>query len=128
MSEYASGEPDVSEVEGSETPSYPSVSVTIETPVRTQELPAAAGDMRSRDDITTTPAKLFDADPRRKRLVLIANTAPIVISRTQQECVNGRGAHIPTGTSIELTHREPVWVASESGVQTVSWVHELWTD
>jgi len=101
-------EPTVEEIEGSESPDLAVVPVQVEGPVRVQQLPAVSGEMSSRNDITVTPQKLFSEDPRRKVLTLIANTAPLVIGRTQQECLNG--AHIPTNIPVVITHREAVWI------------------
>lgn len=123
----SSTEPTVAEVEASEISDVPTVAVIVSTPVRTQDLPATTGEMGSRDGIGTDPIKLFDADPRRKSLTLIAKTNPMLVARSQQEC-SARGAEWPIAVPLVLTHKEAVYVAAQTATIKVSWDHELWTD
>jgi len=71
---------------------------------------------------------LFGEDPRRSRLVLIPNTGPVIIGLTKAEADNGSGAHLPTGSVVEVTHRKAIYVNTEVGNQTLSYILELFAD
>ncbi len=124
-------EPPLAEVEQERPEGLISVPVEVRGIVTSRQAPTVTAAMRS---VVVQNASdhgsdlLFGDDPRRSRLVLIANTGPIIIALSKAEADSGMGAHIPTGGIVEITHRKAIYVNTEAGVQTLSYILELFAD
>jgi hypothetical protein len=122
-------EPDVDEVvqeEPTETHIQP-VPVTIEGPVRVQELPSRVASTRSYI-LSTTPEQILGADPRRRRALLVGVTNIIWLGTTPNDVTGPYPFALPVGVPIVLEHQAPIYAASATGTATLSMVVENWAD
>lgn len=127
----AIGEPTPDEVVQSEISDLPrTVPVTVETPVRVQEPPAAIGSHFAVPFAdTTTVVPVVGADPKRKRLVLTAFTSAVWVATNQQAAAGKRCFPIAVGAIIVITHKEAIFALPDSSATAVLGViQEQWTN
>ena len=124
-------EPPLAEVEQEKPEGLISVPVEVRGIVTSRQAPTVTAAMRSvqvQNASDHGSDLLFGDDPRRSRLVLIANTGPVIVALSKAEADSGMGAHIPTSGIVEITHRKAIYVNTEAGVQTLSYILELFAD
>jgi len=102
------------------------VPVTVEGPVRTQELPAALGTERNYDT-TTTAQQLLGRDPKRKRVTLIGLTATHYVGKPDY-IASGDAAQLPANVPVTITHQDEIWVATVAATGSISIFVETWTN
>jgi hypothetical protein len=129
-------------IEPDESTRIAPVPVTVEGPVRVQQMPAVNGYMRT-INITDVPEQIAGVNPRRSRLVL-RNTAiapadgdKINVANTAGEAAAGTGFILASDAwgsnmSTELFHQGEVWAAltPATGVASMplSMIIEEWTE
>ena len=132
--------PDAGEVTGVEDePTFhaPVVPVVVEGPVRVQQLPSRGGDART---YTVQPARIVsaapggtatfrrNADPRRKRLILIATDQPFYYGFDQESVEKGDAALWPINVPLIVEHDDVFFLASaNSAGSKISIIREDWT-
>jgi hypothetical protein len=109
------------------------VPVTVRGPVRVQQPPATrwnTGSARVTGD--TPPVKLVDANPMRKRIVLMCDSiATIAESQAKAQMGFGGGGYFRPSVPLELTHQQEIWAwvtATEDSGSSIGWWEEFWTD
>lgn len=125
------GEPTADQVVQSEIADLPrTVPVTVETPVRVQEPPAAIGQHFNVTFPDTTTAQLVvGADPKRKRLVLTAFSSIVWIATNQQAAAGKRCFPIAVGAIVEVTHKEAIYALPDTAATAILGViQEQWTN
>jgi voltage-gated potassium channel Kch len=103
------------------------VEVTVNGPVRTQELPRKAGGTRTRFGVTTSVIKLLSADHRRAQAVVIAVTNPIRIALSLASAQDiSTMALWPVGVPYVLTADTELYVCASTGTADISVITEMW--
>jgi hypothetical protein len=107
---------------------YP-LQVLVKNPILyTQELPA----VHSVDGNFNVPIgqaqPMFDANPLRKELTFWAETNPIFFGRDSGMVTSGRSAHLPSGGSVVIRHKDPVYMRGDGGTALVSFIQEHYGD
>jgi hypothetical protein len=126
MSERDVRDANLDELEQQEPPAaVAAVPVTVDGPVKVQVMPATVGVMGQRTFGTTAEA-MFSRELRRRRLVILAKTNPVIVATTQFEADNSNGFELAVGVALELTHVEAVWIKATTSTAQVNYVHELW--
>jgi hypothetical protein len=132
--------PDAEDVEGLETDAslfIPTVPVRIEGPARVQQLPSELGDART---IKLKPSRSItansagdttarqNADPRRKRMVLLSTDKPFFYGLNQESVEGGTAALWPINTALVIEHSNQFWLASaDAAGTTLTVIREDWT-
>lgn len=120
-------------------PVGPVVPVSVENPVRVQQLPSRSGVPRSLN--IKVAETLIGHDLRRRVLriflpsLIVAEAEtnfPIRLGNTQQSVEDGTGFLLSVGVVLELTHADTVWAISTATgpdeVSVVSLMTENWAD
>ena len=118
--------PDLEDLEQRDDIVPTAVAVKLDSPVRTQELPARAGTMRNINVGATVPESLVGLELRRKRCVVKAATGGggVYLATTSQGASDGTGFIIEAGQSLTIEHCEAVFARSTTGVVVVSLLTE----
>lgn len=122
-------EPEPEEILQFEEGADPTVSVAVEGPVRTQELPRKSAGIRGVTVKDGPPTLLLRADPHRARAVIIPSGAPLLIAGSRQEIQGGQPGQLPDGQQLEFCARDELWGQS-LGVSsiTVTVIQERWAE
>jgi hypothetical protein len=131
--------PDAEDVQGVEDePTFrsPVVPVVVEGPVRVQQLPSRGGDARN---VFVQPARKVaastggnqtyrrNADPRRKRVVLISTDQPFFYGFDQESVESGSAALWPINVPLVIEHCGEYYLASNNSAgSTISIIREDW--
>lgn len=132
--------PDAEDVQGEEVDAslrIPVVPVTVEGPVRVQQLPSRLGDART---VKLAPAASITAhssgdvtfrrnkDPRRRRLILLSTDKPFYYAMEQESAERGSGALWPINVPLVIEHCEEFYLASaDAAGSTLTVIREDWT-
>jgi hypothetical protein len=107
----------------------PPVPVIVESPVKAQAMPGIAPWAPGTLTVdATNPQQIVGADPRRKRLVITAQTAAAFLSDSSAGALSNRRFRMPTDNPREFTHTGEVWALADTGSSVVSWYQEFWTE
>jgi hypothetical protein len=132
--------PDAEDVQGEEidgNPRIPIVPVSVEGPVRVQQLPSRLGDART---VKLLPAASItphaagevtfrrNKDPRRRRLILLSTDKPFYYAMEQESAERGSGALWPINVPLPVEHCEEFYLASaDAAGTTLTIIREDWT-
>jgi hypothetical protein len=120
-------QPDELEALQAESGPVPAAKVSVDGPVRTQELPRKAGATFNKTGVTTTPFQLLRADHRRAVARIISIGQPMYVALSQASAGDvSRMALWPAATVFPVTADCEVWVASSTATTTISVVTEMW--
>lgn len=119
-------QPDVSELQGREPERFVVVPVRHQGPVRTQELPARTGAVRSLLVTSGDPVQVAKEDLTRSRLVLISQDEPIYVAYGRDQVSAGLGWW-PALEPLEIRTVCEVWIAAVGTDAYVSVRYENWT-
>lgn len=130
------GEPTPDEVVQSEVSDLPrTVPVTVETPVRVQQLcspESAVGNVTVTSDPGNTTKQIAPRDPRRRRLLIdVSGGNDIWVAFNQQAAAQGLGYkhRAAITTPLELFTEEAVYVSLASGSSAlICFLIEQWTN
>jgi len=114
-------DPDLTEIEQREPP-VPAVPVCVHGPVTVHRLPAMKTAVITMD-LTTTPVRVLDADPRRSAFVICGTEA----WRYSRRPI-GVGAQLPADFPVRFEHCDAVYARAVTGTAELSIVAELWAD
>jgi hypothetical protein len=107
------------------------VPVTVEGPVRTQQLPNQVYVSRTMLNVPSTVATLIlSHEDRRSRAVLISIDQPMYVGRTPGEVESGIAAVWPDGVPYEVRSGQSVYAMCAAGgntTTTISFHAEYWT-
>lgn len=105
------------------------VSVAIDSPVRAQTLPAVVWTRIARS-VDTTPQRILPHDARRNRAIFLSGAGNVHYAPSQEEARSAVGVDKgwPANTPFEIHHNLEVWIASDSGAQSVVVFIESWTE
>lgn len=132
------GEDEVVGVEAYPHDHLPVVPVRHEGPVRTQSLPSRLGSARTfkvpaaraiaahnAGDITGR----VNADPRRRRCVLLSTDQPFFYGSKQEVVEGGTGALWPINVPLVIEHCEEFYLASQNAAgSTITMIIECWSN
>lgn len=120
--------PDADEVYGHEGDDVV-IMVRNDGPVRVEELPTHIGGIRTVVAEVSTPIKILNNDPRRKRALLMSRDQEFYFAATQAQCNPSYAGFWFSGIPLELSNQDELWVASADAVAvaTITVVNELWT-
>lgn len=132
--------PDAAEIQGVESaPStkFPTVPVTVEGPVRVEQLPSRLGDART---FKVQPAASIAAhvsgdttfrrnkDPRRRRVILLSTDQPFYYAMDQETVERGQGALWPINVALPVEHTDEFFLASANVAgSTITLIREDWS-
>jgi methenyltetrahydromethanopterin cyclohydrolase len=118
---------DVEDVRGEEPNSLQMmpVPVVVDGPVVAQLAGSRVGIARS-VAVTTSPQQVLGSDPRRRRVVLLADATVRV--GTYEDVDNDAGFLLYALVPLELTHIDAVWARTDSGTGRLSVLVENWTE
>lgn len=119
-------QPDELDVLQAETDDMPSVRVSVDGPVRTQDLPRKAGATFTKT-IGTTPIRLLTQDHRRAqvRLMSIGQSMLVAFSSAMAQDAS-RMALWPANVAFTMNNDSEVWVASATATTSISVITEMW--
>ena len=107
----------------------PAVPVVVEGPVKSQQLPGIGPWAPGQLTIdAVTPQQIVGPDPRRKRLVVMAQSASVFLSDSSAGAAGNRRFRTPVDQRHEFTHTGEVWALGDGGTAIVSWYVEFWTE
>lgn len=89
------------------------VPVAVDGPVPALSVPSVGAGCRT-FQVSTTPIRVANMSPRRRRLLLIADGA-FYVGPTPNEVTEGYSALWPAGVPYPVSHRDVVYVRAESG-------------
>lgn len=132
-------------VEQDVAPPLGALPVVVETPVRTQQLPARAAGYRRVTVGTTEPLRVLGRDPRRRRVLVqvydaTGTTHGAFYGTTRNEVTPPAafaarlGVTLPAGgipvasPVIELTSMDELWVLADTAACDVTVAAEQWAD
>ena len=121
-------QPDTDEVLAEETGPEPSVTVRLDTPVRTQDMPRKAGWTRQYAVGAVTPVRVAPADHRRACVTLMSVGANMLVA-IGQAATNDPLGHMalwPQNLPLPIRASVEVWVLAATGTTQVSVVAEQW--
>jgi len=138
-------EPGDAAVEQEEAPPLGALPVTVETPVRVQELPARAAGYRRVAVGTTEPLRVLGRDPRRRRAVIQVYDAAgathgvyLGASRTEVAPPASFAARLGVATPgggtpvashpLELRGLDELWLLADTAGCEVTVIAEQWAD
>lgn len=116
-------EPSNAEVQQYEQPGPIVVPVTIEGPVRTQELPSVIQGIGA-EHLDTAGKRILANDPRRKAATVISLDQDLILSHSQAGLVSG--APWPKLVPLIFTTRDAVWASSATATTRISIIIEGW--
>lgn len=132
--------PDAAELQGVEwapSTALPIVPVSVEGPVRTESLPSRLGDART---IKVRPARSVatvsggdntsrqNADPRRRRMVLLSTDKSFYYALNQEAAEGGTGALWPANVALVIEHCEAFFLTSaDAAGSTITVIREDWS-
>lgn len=127
--------PDIDEIYQAEEHALPltPIPVTIEGPVRSQDLPSKTMVVTQLFLDSTggfiQPQRLLGDDPRRKIARLVASDQKIRIGTSQKQVMNADTCAIwPVGVVLPITATTEVWVAADTLTTRISCIAEQWAD
>lgn len=104
----------------------PSVKVSVDGPVRTQDLPRKQAASRTRI-ATTTPLKYLAADHRRASAKVVSFDQDMLIAFNVASAGDpSTMSRWPKGVQYTLTADSELWVASITATSTISITTEFW--
>lgn len=103
------------------------VRVKQEGPIDTRQLPRRLVSCRSLAGFVTgqDPQLLTGNDPRRYRVYLSVATGTLYVG-SRADCSGGSGFVL--SSTLELTHRDPIYIAWASATPVLSVLIEAWAD
>jgi len=114
-------DPDLTEIEQRDPP-IPKVPVCVEGPVNVHQLPARKVSIIVMD-LTTTPVKVLDNDPRRARFVACCTEAWRYAVKP-----GGLGAQLPADQAVVFENSDVVYARTVTSTAELSIVAEYWAD
>jgi hypothetical protein len=113
--------------------SYPPVSVNVQGPVRTQDLPKVINGIRKVVcPADNTPVNVANADPRRGIIRIISTDQPFILGLTRDAVNNplGEGTPFPINVVIPFTGTGAIYAKSATNgtAATLSVIEEDWTE
>ena len=122
-------EPTNDELLQEEYPKPDAVSVCVDGPVQTRELPAKFAGMSTLKGVTSGPAvQILYKDYRRKSATINALNANIILGSSQAQAAANSGATWPANVPLVITSYEEVWVSAVSTTTDISVIIESWAD
>lgn len=128
---------DVQGVEDDATPFPITVPVHQEGPIHTEPLPSRLGDART---VTVLPASRvtahnageatlrINADPRRRKMILLSTDQPFYYGMEQQSVESGSAALWPINVALVVEHTDQFFLASANAAgTTLSIIREYWS-
>ena len=116
-------DPDLADVQQEQSDALLVVPVRPVGPVPVQQLPARCG-AAFPQPLSTTFAHVLGADPKRRRVVLVAAVA-WEYSRTSSA---GSGAPIPANVPLELQHCDTIYARVPTSTGTLAVIAETWAE
>jgi hypothetical protein len=105
------------------------IPVVVEGPTRIQSLPAIRQWAMAQLTIDqNNPQQLAQADPRRSKLTIVAQTTPIFIGDSSGAVVGNRRFRLPIDRPESMGHGGEVWAVGDAGTAVVYVYMEYWTD
>lgn len=99
---------------------------SVETPVRTQELPRKGGTTRTRT-VGLTPIRVLAADHKRAKAVIVSIGQNVLIALGREQAQDPSTMALwPQNVPYTATCVSEIWVASATATTSVSIISELW--